>query len=104
MSNVTRGGGTKLLFSAGPSSSQESKSALANLPSFDAKNFSKFLPSSACRSGGGKRPSVYLPLNDQPHTQVITSEKTNILLRWVTHRLGEGDARGGSSHSVQDET
>lgn len=82
MSVATRGGGgTKLLFSAGPSSGQESKSALANLPSFDSKNFSKFLPSSACRSGGGKRPSVYLPLNDQPHTQVITSEKTNILLR-----------------------
>jgi len=62
------------------------KVALANLPSYNSKNFANFQPN--CTSRQAKRPSVYLPLKEYPTAQTITSEKTNILLRYLHYQTG----------------
>jgi len=60
---------------------------LKGLPSYNQRNFSQFQSDSSCRSHTSKKPSVYLPtVKDQPDPQdeqVITTEKTNILLRYL---------------------
>ncbi|XP_054160255.1 DET1- and DDB1-associated protein 1-like [Oppia nitens] len=54
---------------------------LKGLPVFDELNFSRF-QSEGCRTSS-KKPSVYLPTKDHPSEQIITTEKTNILLRYL---------------------
>ncbi|XP_070542265.1 DET1- and DDB1-associated protein 1-like [Ptychodera flava] len=54
---------------------------LRGLPSHNETNFTRF----HCDSGktSSRRPTVYLPTTDYPSDQVITTEKTNILLRYL---------------------
>lgn len=55
---------------------------LKGLPSYNENNFTRFQADSSCKTTV-KRPSVYLPTKDHPSEQIITTEKTNILLRYL---------------------
>jgi len=58
-------------------------SFLSGLPVYNASNFSRFQSDGSCRTNS-KKPSVYLPTKEHSNTdQVITTEKTNILLRYL---------------------
>ncbi|CAG2104504.1 unnamed protein product [Medioppia subpectinata] len=63
------------------SSFQSTSDHLKGLPVFDEMNFTRF-QSEGCRTSS-KKPSVYLPTKDHPSEQIITTEKTNILLRYL---------------------
>ncbi|CAG5118017.1 unnamed protein product, partial [Candidula unifasciata] len=53
---------------------------LEGLPSYNKSNFTRFHADSTHRS---HKPSVYISTKDYPSEQVITTEKTNILLRYL---------------------
>ncbi|KAK2164862.1 hypothetical protein LSH36_58g18068 [Paralvinella palmiformis] len=53
---------------------------MKGLPSYNENNFTRFHADSSCKS---KRPSVYICTKDYPAEQVITTDKTNILLRYL---------------------
>lgn len=55
---------------------------LKGLPSYNEDNFSKFHAFSNNRMPL-KKPSVYIPTKDFPSEQVIVTEKTSILLRYL---------------------
>ncbi|KAM7285412.1 DET1- and DDB1-associated protein 1 [Ixodes scapularis] len=55
---------------------------LKGLPSYNENNFTRFQADASCKTTV-RRPSVYLPTKDHPSDQVITTEKTNILLRYL---------------------
>ncbi|GAB6018960.1 hypothetical protein CHUAL_000601 [Chamberlinius hualienensis] len=55
---------------------------LKGLPSYNETNFTRF-HSDASSKTTVKRPSVYLSTTDYPSEQTITTEKTNILLRYL---------------------
>jgi len=55
---------------------------LKDLPTRDADNFTKINPDSCHRSSTGKK-TAYVPTKDIPSDQVIVTEKTNILLRYL---------------------
>ncbi|KAL3287416.1 hypothetical protein HHI36_001889 [Cryptolaemus montrouzieri] len=55
---------------------------LKGLPSYDENNFTKFHVDNNSRSPL-KRPSVYIPTKDYPSAQVIVTEKTTILLKYM---------------------
>ncbi|CAG5030026.1 unnamed protein product [Parnassius apollo] len=55
---------------------------LKDLPSYDEHNFTLFNTDSGIRNCS-KRPSIYLPTKDIPSDQIIVTEKTNILLRYL---------------------
>ncbi|XP_050293677.1 DET1- and DDB1-associated protein 1 [Anthonomus grandis grandis] len=57
---------------------------LAGLPSYNENNFSKFHMDSNNRSSS-KRPSVYISTKDNtpPEQQIIVTEKTSILLKYM---------------------
>ncbi|XP_022911811.1 DET1- and DDB1-associated protein 1 [Onthophagus taurus] len=55
---------------------------LKGLPSYNESNFTKFHVDTNNRSLA-KRPSVYVPTKDFPSEQVIVTEKTGILLRYL---------------------
>ncbi|ENN77470.1 DET1- and DDB1-associated protein 1 [Dendroctonus ponderosae] len=55
---------------------------LAGLPSFNESNFSKYHTDSNIRSSS-KRPSVYITTKDYPVQQVITTERSSILLNYM---------------------
>ncbi|XP_782211.1 DET1- and DDB1-associated protein 1 isoform X2 [Strongylocentrotus purpuratus] len=55
---------------------------LKGLPCHDENNFTKY-HNEPNRSTPSKKPNVYLPTKDYPSEQVITTEKTNILLRYL---------------------
>ncbi|XP_019868887.1 DET1- and DDB1-associated protein 1 [Aethina tumida] len=55
---------------------------LEGLPSYNESNFSKFHVDSNSRSSL-KRPSVYVPTRDLPSGQIIVTEKTSILLKYM---------------------
>lgn len=55
---------------------------LKDLPSYDEHNFTLFNTDNGIRTCS-KRPSVYLPTIDFPSEQIIVTEKTNILLRYL---------------------
>ncbi|XP_017286831.1 DET1- and DDB1-associated protein 1-like isoform X3 [Kryptolebias marmoratus] len=50
---------------------------LKGLPVYNRSNFSRF------HSDSNRRPSVYLPTREYPSEQIIVTEKTNILLRYL---------------------
>ncbi|KAF0306015.1 DET1- and DDB1-associated protein 1 [Amphibalanus amphitrite] len=80
----TEAGGSQ----AGSSSSNTNQNIpefLRGLPCRDSKNFSKFSADSGPKSSGKKAP-IYLPTTDHPSEQVIVTEKTNILLRYLHWR------------------
>ncbi|KAL8565284.1 DET1- and DDB1-associated protein 1 [Nucella lapillus] len=54
---------------------------LKGLPSYRESNFTRFHAESSCRSN--QKPTVYISTRDYPSNQVITTEKTNILLRFL---------------------
>ncbi|XP_002732940.1 DET1- and DDB1-associated protein 1-like [Saccoglossus kowalevskii] len=54
---------------------------LKGLPSYNETNFTRFHCDSTKTSN--RRPTVYLPTTEYPSDQVITTEKTNILLRYL---------------------
>ncbi|XP_072760642.1 DET1- and DDB1-associated protein 1 isoform X2 [Anoplolepis gracilipes] len=55
---------------------------LKGLPSIDEKNFANHHTDNGNRTCV-KRPSVYLPTKDYPSEQIIVTEKTTILLRYL---------------------
>lgn len=61
-------------------------SFLKGLPSYNENNFSRFFSDSNCKSTA-KKPPVYICTKDHPSEQVITTEKTNILLRYLHQQL-----------------
>ncbi|CAG9860226.1 unnamed protein product [Phyllotreta striolata] len=55
---------------------------LEGLPSYNANNFTKFHVDNNNRTPL-KRPSVYVPTKDYPAEQIIVTEKTSILLKYM---------------------
>ncbi|XP_064620213.1 DET1- and DDB1-associated protein 1-like [Lineus longissimus] len=55
---------------------------LKGLPSYNQDNFTKYHSDNSCKSSV-RKPSVYISTKDYPSEQVITTEKTNILLRYL---------------------
>uniref|UniRef100_A0A3P8VVR5 DET1- and DDB1-associated protein 1 n=1 Tax=Cynoglossus semilaevis TaxID=244447 RepID=A0A3P8VVR5_CYNSE len=55
---------------------------LKGLPVYNKNNFSRFHADSVCKASN-RRPSVYLPTREYPSEQIIVTEKTNILLRYL---------------------
>uniref|UniRef100_A0A8C5LPH7 DET1- and DDB1-associated protein 1 n=1 Tax=Leptobrachium leishanense TaxID=445787 RepID=A0A8C5LPH7_9ANUR len=55
---------------------------LKGLPVYNESNFSRFHADSVCKASN-RRPSVYLPTREYPSDQIIVTEKTNILLRYL---------------------
>ncbi|XP_055147428.1 DET1- and DDB1-associated protein 1-like [Symphalangus syndactylus] len=55
---------------------------LKGLPVYSKSNFSRFHGDSVCKASN-QRPSVYLPTRGYPSEQIIVTEKTNILLRYL---------------------
>lgn len=64
---------------------------LKGLPSYNENNFTRFQADSSCKTTV-KRPSVYLPTKDHPSEQIITTEKTNILLRYLHQQWDKKNA------------
>ncbi|CAB1323849.1 unnamed protein product [Coregonus sp. 'balchen'] len=58
---------------------------LKGLPVYNKSNFSRFHADSVCKASN-RRPSVYLPTCEYPSEQIIVTEKTNILLRYLHHQ------------------
>merc|ERR1711971_1165397 len=55
---------------------------MGDLPTRNAENFTKINPDSCHRFSTGKK-TAYVPTKDIPSDQVIVTEKTNILLRYL---------------------
>uniref|UniRef100_UPI00358E7DC7 DET1- and DDB1-associated protein 1 n=1 Tax=Myxine glutinosa TaxID=7769 RepID=UPI00358E7DC7 len=64
---------------------------LKELPVYNESNFSRFHPDSVCKASS-RRPPVYLPTREYPSEQVIITEKTNILLRYLNQRFDRKNA------------
>uniref|UniRef100_A0A8I6A0C8 DET1- and DDB1-associated protein 1 n=1 Tax=Rattus norvegicus TaxID=10116 RepID=A0A8I6A0C8_RAT len=64
---------------------------LKGLPVYNKSNFSRFHADSVCKASN-RRPSVYLPTREYPSEQIIVTEKTNILLRYL-HQQWDKKAR-----------
>ncbi|XP_061261070.1 DET1- and DDB1-associated protein 1-like [Bos javanicus] len=54
-------------------------------------NFSRFHADSVCKASN-RRPSVYLPTREYPSEQIIVTEKTNILLRYLHQQWDKKNA------------
>ncbi|XP_034951370.1 DET1- and DDB1-associated protein 1 isoform X2 [Chelonus insularis] len=63
---------------------------LKGLPSHNENNFANFHTDNGNRTCV-KRPSVYLPTKDYPSEQVIVSETTTILLRYLHQKWDKKD-------------
>ncbi|XP_015906875.1 DET1- and DDB1-associated protein 1 [Parasteatoda tepidariorum] len=63
-------------------SSESTAEFLKGLPSYNENNFTRFTPDPSCRSFMRKS-AVYLPTKDHPSEQIIVTEKTTILLRYL---------------------
>ncbi|XP_014668111.1 PREDICTED: DET1- and DDB1-associated protein 1-like [Priapulus caudatus] len=64
---------------------------LKGLPVHNSSNFSKFHTDNTFKSS--KKPSVYISTKDHPSEQVITTEKTNILLRYLHQQWDKKNAQ-----------
>ncbi|KAL0130206.1 hypothetical protein PUN28_002058 [Cardiocondyla obscurior] len=64
---------------------------LKGLPSHDETNFANFHTDNGNRTCV-KRPSVYLPTKDYPSEQIIVTEKTTILLRYLHQQWDKKNA------------
>eukprot|EP00090_Calanus_glacialis_P023821 TRINITY_DN3694_c0_g1_i2.p2 TRINITY_DN3694_c0_g1~~TRINITY_DN3694_c0_g1_i2.p2 ORF type:complete len:141 (-),score=47.92 TRINITY_DN3694_c0_g1_i2:110-478(-) len=81
---------------------------LKNLPTHNADNFTKINPDTCHRSSTGKK-TAYVPVKDIPADQVIVTEKTNILLRFLhqqwdkkaTTKKRSGEAGAGSEEAAK---
>ncbi|KAB1259597.1 DET1- and DDB1-associated protein 1 [Camelus dromedarius] len=74
---------------------------LKGLPVYNKSNFSRFHADSVCKASvsmeamsclGNRRPSVYLPTREYPSEQIIVTEKTNILLRYLHQQWDKKNA------------
>ncbi|GFU49970.1 DET1- and DDB1-associated protein 1 [Nephila pilipes] len=78
---------------------------LKGLPSRNENNFSRYQPDISCKTSM-RRTSVYLPTKDHPSEQIITTEKTTILLRYLqqqfdrkkSHYKRDGERAGPSGY------
>ncbi|XP_064197365.1 DET1- and DDB1-associated protein 1-like isoform X1 [Anguilla rostrata] len=64
---------------------------LKGLPVYNKSNFSRFHADSVCKASN-RRPSVYLPTREYPSEQIIVTEKTNILLRYLHQQWNKKNA------------
>uniref|UniRef100_A0A8C9MUP2 DET1- and DDB1-associated protein 1 n=1 Tax=Serinus canaria TaxID=9135 RepID=A0A8C9MUP2_SERCA len=64
---------------------------LKGLPVYNKSNFSRFHADSVCKASN-RRPSVYLPTREFPSEQIIVTEKTNILLRYLHQQWDKKNA------------
>ncbi|XP_027284331.1 DET1- and DDB1-associated protein 1 isoform X1 [Cricetulus griseus] len=64
---------------------------LKGLPVYNKSNFSRFHSDSVCKASN-RRPSVYLPTREYPSEQIIVTEKTNILLRYLHQQWDKKNA------------
>uniref|UniRef100_A0A803JME2 DET1- and DDB1-associated protein 1 n=1 Tax=Xenopus tropicalis TaxID=8364 RepID=A0A803JME2_XENTR len=64
---------------------------LKGLPVYNESNFSRFHADSVCKASN-RRPSVYLPTREYPSDQIIVTEKTNILLRYLHQQWDKKNA------------
>ncbi|XP_068127368.1 DET1- and DDB1-associated protein 1 isoform X1 [Hyperolius riggenbachi] len=64
---------------------------LKGLPVYNESNFSRFHADSMCKASN-RRPSVYLPTREYPSDQIIVTEKTNILLRYLHQQWDKKNA------------
>ncbi|KAK2495709.1 hypothetical protein MC885_007765 [Smutsia gigantea] len=64
---------------------------LKGLPVYNKSNFSRFHADSVCKAPN-RRPSVYLPTREYPSEQIIVTEKTNILLRYLHQQWDKKNA------------
>ncbi|MEQ2251171.1 DET1- and DDB1-associated protein 1 [Ilyodon furcidens] len=60
----------------------EKRNFLKGLPVYNKNNFTRFHADSVCKASN-RRPPVYLPTREYPSEQIIVTEKTNILLRFL---------------------
>ncbi|GFY58076.1 DET1- and DDB1-associated protein 1 [Trichonephila inaurata madagascariensis] len=67
-------------------SSETTAEFLKGLPSHNESNFSRYQPDASCKASM-KKTSVYVPTKDHPSEQIITTEKTTILLRYLQQQL-----------------
>ncbi|XP_009637781.2 DET1- and DDB1-associated protein 1 [Egretta garzetta] len=70
---------------------QDSADFLKGLPVYNKSNFSRFHADSVCKASN-RRPSVYLPTREYPSEQIIVTEKTNILLRYLHQQWDKKNA------------
>ncbi|KAL1500988.1 hypothetical protein ABEB36_006396 [Hypothenemus hampei] len=75
---------------------------LAGLPSYNENNFSKFHADSNHRSSS-KRPSIYISTKDFPPEQIIVTEKTSILLKYMQQHWDKKNATKKREVPVVDE-
>lgn len=73
------------------SSVMEKADFLKGLPVYNKSNFSRFHADSVCKASN-RRPSVYLPTREYPSEQIIVTEKTNILLRYLHQQWDKKNA------------
>ncbi|XP_054566383.1 DET1- and DDB1-associated protein 1-like [Eptesicus fuscus] len=64
---------------------------LKELPVYNKSNFSPFPANSVCKASN-RRPSVYLSMHKYPSEQIIVTEKTNILLRYLHQQWDKKNA------------
>uniref|UniRef100_A0A8B9F076 DET1- and DDB1-associated protein 1 n=1 Tax=Amazona collaria TaxID=241587 RepID=A0A8B9F076_9PSIT len=74
-----------------PSSFVSAADFLKGLPVYNKSNFSRFHADSVCKASN-RRPSVYLPTREYPSEQIIVTEKTNILLRYLHQQWDKKNA------------
>ncbi|ODN03086.1 putative protein- and DDB1-associated protein 1 [Orchesella cincta] len=80
---------------------------LSGLPSRDPHNFQKWC-SDGPKQNITRKPASYVPTKDIPSQQVIVTEKTNILLRYLHQQyekkaVKHGTKRDGASGSADEE-
>ncbi|XP_053287017.1 DET1- and DDB1-associated protein 1 isoform X1 [Pleuronectes platessa] len=75
----------------GTSNCQSHADFLKGLPVYNKSNFSRFHADSVCKASN-RRPSVYLPTREYPSEQIIVTEKTNILLRYLHQQWDKKNA------------
>lgn len=82
---------------------ESSAEFLKGLPCHNENNFARFHSDSSTKTTV-KRPSIYLPTKEHPSEQIIITEKTNILLRFLHQHWDKKNAhkRRDSHHANHD--
>ncbi|XP_008431638.1 DET1- and DDB1-associated protein 1-like isoform X1 [Poecilia latipinna] len=73
---------------------------LKGLPVYNKNSFTRFHADSVCKASN-RRPSVYLPTREYPSDQIIVTEKTNILLRYLHQQW---DKKNSGKKREQEQT
>ena len=72
---------------------------LKGLPVYNKSNFSSFHANCLCKASN-RRPPVYLPTQEYPSEQIIVTEKTNILLRYLQQQREKKNAKKKDQEQV----